>query len=135
MGQPIGKHVAGFAYSGDLSGHGGNWTFENMDAWLASPKKFAAGTKMSFAGLSKPEDRANVIVYLNSLGANLPLPKVEAAPAAEGAPAEGAPAADASGAVEGPAAPADAKAAGGAAMPAPEAAAGGDKSTAPVAKP
>ena len=40
---------------------------------------------MSFAGLSKPEDRANLIAYLNAEGSNLPLP---AAPAAEAAPAE-----------------------------------------------
>jgi cytochrome c len=86
MGQPIGKHVAGFAYSSALSGHGGDWTFENMDAWLKSPKKFADGTKMTFAGLGKPEDRANLLAYLNAQGSNLPLP---AAPAAEAAPAEG----------------------------------------------
>ena len=120
MGQPIGKHVAGFAYSPALAGHGGSWTFEDMDAWLLSPKKFADGTKMSFAGLSKAEDRANLIVYLNTLGSNLPLP------AAEAVPAEGeAPAADASAApdAEGPAAAADPKAAGATAAPAPEAAA------------
>jgi len=40
---------------------------------------------MSFAGLSKPEDRANLIAYLNSQGSNLPLPAAHAAPAAEGA--------------------------------------------------
>jgi cytochrome c len=84
MGKPIGKHAAGFAYSADLAGHGGNWDFANMDAWLASPKKFASGTKMSFAGLGKPEDRANLIVYLNAQGSNLPLPAPEAAPAAAG---------------------------------------------------
>lgn len=84
MGKPIGKHAAGFAYSADLAGHGGNWDFANMDAWLASPKKFASGTKMTFAGLSKPEDRANLIVYLNAQGSNLPLPAAQAAPAAAG---------------------------------------------------
>ncbi len=89
MGQPIGKHVAGFAYSSALSGHGGNWDFANMDAWLSSPKAFAAGTKMSFAGLSKPEDRANLIAYLNAQGSNLPLPAADAAPAAEGEAAPG----------------------------------------------
>lgn len=77
LGQPVGKHVAGFAYSGALSGHGGTWDFANMDAWLASPKAFAPGTKMSFAGLSKPEDRANLIAYLNAQGSNLPLPTPE----------------------------------------------------------
>lgn len=74
MGQPIGKHVAGFAYSPALSEVGGDWTFEQMDAWLKSPKAFASGTKMTFAGLGKPEDRAAMIVYLNSLGTNMPLP-------------------------------------------------------------
>jgi cytochrome c len=104
MGQPIGKHAAGFAYSTDLSGHGGNWDWANMNAWLTSPKKFAAGTKMSFAGLSDAAERANLMAYLNSQGSNLPLPAAPAAPAA--APAEGAvaPAAEASAAA--PAAPA-----------------------------
>jgi len=86
MGKPVGKHAAGFAYSADLSGHGGNWDWANMNAWLTSPKKFAAGTKMSFAGLSDGQERANLLVYINSQGSNLPLP---AAPAAA-APAEGA---------------------------------------------
>ena len=81
IGEPIGKGKGGYAFSGDLSGHGGNWDFANMVAWLTSPKKFASGTKMSFAGLSKPEDRANIIVYLNTMGSNVPLPAAEAAPA------------------------------------------------------
>lgn len=80
LGKPIGKHAAGFAYSSALSGHGGDWTYENMDAWLTSPRVFANGTKMSFAGLSKPEDRANVILYLMENGGGPPLP----APVAEG---------------------------------------------------
>ena len=85
MGKPIGKHAAGFAYSGDLAGKGGNWDFASMDAWLKSPKAFASGTKMSFAGLGKPEDRANIILWMNTQGSSLPLP---AAPATA-APAEG----------------------------------------------
>lgn len=85
MGEGIGEGKGGFAFSAALSGHGGKWDFESMNAWLKSPKKFAEGTKMSFAGLSKPEDRANLIAYLNAQGSNLPLP---AAPAAEAAPAE-----------------------------------------------
>lgn len=100
LGKPHG-HVAGFAYSDALKGVAGNWDFAGMDAWLASPRKYAPGTKMTFAGLSKPEDRANLIVYMNEQGSNLPLPAAAAAPAegeaAEGAtPAEGdAPAAEA----------------------------------------
>jgi len=89
VGKPIGKHAAGFAYSADLSGHGGNWDYENLDHWLASPKKFAAGTKMSFAGLSKPEDRAAIIAYLkaNGGGPDFPAPKAPDASPAEGAEA------------------------------------------------
>ncbi|MEG3181599.1 c-type cytochrome [Sphingomonas sp. LT1P40] len=83
MGKPHG-HVAGFAYSEALKAVPGNWDFAAMDAWLASPRKYAAGTKMTFAGLSDPQERANVIAYLNAQGSNLPLPAVEAAPAAEG---------------------------------------------------
>lgn len=97
MGEEIGKGKAGYAFSAALSGHGGKWDFESMNAWLKSPKKFADGTKMSFAGLSKPEDRANLIAYLNAQGSNLPLPAApaageEAAPAEEGAANAAAPA-------------------------------------------
>ena len=72
VGKPIGKHAAGFAYSGDLAGHGGDWSYENLDAWLKGPKAFAAGTKMTFAGLGKAEDRANVILYLMQNGGGPP---------------------------------------------------------------
>ncbi len=87
MGEAIGKGRGGFAFSPDLAGHGGNWDWANMDAWLKSPKKFAAGTKMSFAGLSDAQERANLMVYLNSQGSSLALP---AAPAAGAPPAAGA---------------------------------------------
>jgi cytochrome c len=117
MGKPLG-HIAGFAYSDALKGVGGNWDFDKMDAWLHNPKKFAPGTKMTFAGLSSAEDRANLIVYLNSLGSNLPLPAPVAADApaadASAAPsgdASGAPAAGASEAAAAPSAAASAPAA------------------------
>ena len=82
---------AGFAYSDALKSKGGTWTFDDLAAWLKSPKAYAPGNKMSFAGLGKPEDRANVIAYLNSQGSNLPLPAVPAE-VAEAAPATTAPA-------------------------------------------
>jgi cytochrome c len=79
-------HTPGFAYSEALLAAPGMWDWENMDKWLANPKKYAPGTKMAFAGLSKPEERASLMLYLNSLGSNIPLPP----PPAEGAaPAEG----------------------------------------------
>ncbi|RHW18391.1 cytochrome c family protein [Sphingomonas gilva] len=78
MGKPHG-HVPGFAYSDALKSVPGVWDFKSMDAWLTSPRKYAPGTKMTFAGLGNAQDRADLLVYLNSQGSNLPLP---AAPAA-----------------------------------------------------
>ena len=90
VGEPIGKGKGGFAFSSDLAGHGGEWTFENLDAWLKSPKAFAPGTKMTFAGLGNPEDRANVIAFLNAHSdAPKPLPAAPAATADAAKPGEG----------------------------------------------
>ena len=66
LGEPIGKGVNGFAFSDALSGKGGNWDWGQLGQWLHSPKAFAPGTKMTFAGLSDPQDRANVIAFLNT---------------------------------------------------------------------
>ncbi len=60
--------IAGFGYSEALKAMAGDsWTPENMFHFLHSPKEYAPGTKMSFAGLPKAEDRANVIAYLATL--------------------------------------------------------------------
>ncbi len=95
------KHAAvpGFTYSGALeasASSGKVWDWQSMSAWLANPRQYIPGNKMSFAGISKPEDRANLIAYLNSKDSSpLPVPAApaEAAPAA--ADAAAAPAADA----------------------------------------
>lgn len=115
VGKPVGKHAAGFAYSDALGSHGGDWSFENLDAWLKSPKAFAPGTKMSFAGLSKGEDRANIILYMLANGGGPALPAADAAPAAAEGDAAAAPA-------DGAVPPADGAAAAGAAASAPPAA-------------
>ena len=82
MGNGVAGHP-GFAFSDALKGKGGNWDWDTMSAWLASPKKFAPGTKMTFAGLSNPQDRANVMAFLNSRDASpLPLPAAPAEAAA-----------------------------------------------------
>jgi cytochrome c len=78
LGKPHG-HVAGFAYSDALKGVPGSWDWKSMDAWLSNPKKYAPGTKMTFAGLGKPEERANLIAFLNARS-DSPLP-MPAAPA------------------------------------------------------
>lgn len=94
MGATI-AHVPGFAYSDALRSHGGTWTWETMSEWLKSPRTFAPGTKMTFAGLSDPQDRANLMVFLNANGSNLPLPPPPAAetPAEQAAEAADQPAA------------------------------------------
>ena len=89
-------HAPGFAYSDALKATGDKvWDWQGLAAWLSNPKKYIPGNKMSFAGISKPEDRANLIAFLNSKSdAPLPAPAApaEAAPAAA-APAVAAPAA------------------------------------------
>ncbi len=91
VGEAIGQGKGGFAFSEALKSKGGEWSFENLDHWLKSPREFAPGTKMTFAGLGNPADRANLIAWLNTQGSNLPLPAADAAPAAadNAAPAEG----------------------------------------------
>ncbi|MEG3148930.1 cytochrome c family protein [Sphingomonas sp. ZT3P38] len=87
MGEAVATGKGGFAFSDALKAKGGKWDFDAMDHWLTSPRAFAPGTKMTFAGLGNAQDRANIIVYLNAQGSNLPLP---AAPAAGAAPEAGA---------------------------------------------
>ena len=59
--------VDGFAYSGALLQVGDTWTPENLYAYLKKPSEAAPGTTMGFAGLSKSEDRVDLIAYLDSL--------------------------------------------------------------------
>ncbi|QIQ87911.1 cytochrome c family protein [Erythrobacter sp.] len=88
MGKPIASNAPGFNYSSALKDKGGEWTWENMSEWLASPRNFAPGTSMSFAGLGSIEDRANVMAYLAANGGAPPKPEPEAPAADEAAPAE-----------------------------------------------
>ena len=81
LGEPIGQGK-GFAFSPALSSKGGTWNWDNLSQWLTSPRAFAPGTKMTFAGLGDPQDRANVIAFLNSHSdAPKPLPAAPAATA------------------------------------------------------
>lgn len=57
----------GFAYSDAMKAKGGNWTDQHLSDFLEKPKAFVPGTKMVFAGIKKPEDRANLIAYLKTL--------------------------------------------------------------------
>lgn len=90
VGDAIAQGRGGYAFSDALKKHTGKWDFAELDKWLTNPSAYATGTKMTFAGISDAQDRANVILYLNSQGSNLPLPKFDAAAAAAAAPAAGA---------------------------------------------
>ncbi len=82
FGSGIGKHAPGFPYSAALAGKGGNWDWDSMSQWIKSPRDFAPGTKMTFAGIGKAEDRADLLAYLNAQSDSpLPLPAPQAAPA------------------------------------------------------
>lgn len=66
----VGRAIAsvdGFGYSGALSGLEGDWTPDALNAFLESPKGWAPGTSMAFNGLPKPEDRAALVAYLQTL--------------------------------------------------------------------
>ena len=84
MGEAIATGRGGFAFSDGLRTHGGNWDWESMSAWLHSPRTFSPGTKMTFAGLSNPQDRADVMLFLNQHGGALTIPPPPAAAPAEG---------------------------------------------------
>ncbi len=81
-------HMVGFGYSEAMAGtKDKQWDFDGINAWLTNPKAYIAGNKMSFAGLAKPEERAQVIAYLNTQSDKpLPLPPVPAETAAAPAP-------------------------------------------------
>lgn len=59
---------SGFTYSGALNANGEEyWTYEALNKFLWKPKKYAPGTKMSYIGLKKPEDRAAIIAWMRTL--------------------------------------------------------------------
>lgn len=60
---------AGFKYSAGMTERGGKgegWTYDDLDTFLTNPKGFVSGTTMSFAGVSDPVQRANIIAYLRA---------------------------------------------------------------------
>tara|TARA_B110000208_G_scaffold191470_1_gene258427 strand:- start:1785 stop:2306 length:522 start_codon:yes stop_codon:yes gene_type:complete len=66
----VGRDIAsatGYGFSGTLDGLEGNWTVEALNGFLTKPKDYAPGTTMGFAGLKKPQDRVDVIAYLDSI--------------------------------------------------------------------
>lgn len=60
-------HVEAFKYSSAMKESGLTWDDATLDAFLHKPKDLVKGTRMSFPGLKKEEDRAAVIEYLKTL--------------------------------------------------------------------
>lgn len=58
--------IPGYAYSAANKGSGLVWTEAELFTYLEAPRKVVPGTKMSYAGLKAPQDRANVIAYLKT---------------------------------------------------------------------
>jgi cytochrome c len=125
-GRKPGTHP-GFAYSQAMTDFGGKnpaWTYDLLYQFLKGPQAYLNGTKMTFVGLKKPEDRVNLIAWLRTQNASpppIPAPNPKAAAAA--APAAGAPAAGTT--------PAGAAVTGGAATTAGNAAPGSADAKAP----
>ncbi len=92
VGRQPGTHP-GFAYSSAMQDFGKKtpaWDFDHLYMFLANPQSYVAGTKMSFVGLKKPEDRINLIAWLRQQSSSpvaipAPNPKAEAAAAGAGA--------------------------------------------------
>lgn len=84
--------VPGFNYSAAMKAKGGDWTLEEIDHFVANPKGYIPGTTMSFAGVPRATERADLLAYVNGLSDNpAPLPKAADAGAAGGAAAASAP--------------------------------------------
>ena len=106
-------HAQGFSYSAGMKQMGGTWDFEALDKYLTNPREQVKGTSMTFVGIRRPDERADVIAYLNSLSDSpKPLPKPEAGAKADAGAQKGAPAAksEASAQKDAPAAKSDASA-------------------------
>ncbi len=70
VGRPIASAV-GYKYSDALKDKSSEtWNYDNLDAYLTKPKGWAPGTKMSFAGIKKPGQRADLIAHLRGLSDN-----------------------------------------------------------------
>lgn len=107
VGRDIGGEP-GFNYSNALVELPGVWDYEALDHFLADPRGFAPGTRMAFAGVRNPDDRADIILYMHSLSDDpQPLPEPEAVAAEE--PAEEVPQGEEPAATDGEDAPAEAE--------------------------
>lgn len=69
-------HVEGFNYSAAIRGMADKpWTYEELNAWIANPRAYAPGNRMSYAGLANVQQRADLIAFLRSISPNAPAPQ------------------------------------------------------------
>ncbi len=69
----------GFSYSAAMKAKGGDWSFQELNKFLTNPRGYIPGTAMSFQGIQRAPERANVIDYLRTLSDNpQPLPQAAA---------------------------------------------------------
>ena len=88
VGHERGTGRGGFNFSAAMKAKGGTWTFDELNKFLKDPRGYIPGTNMTFAGLSRDSQRADVIEYLRQQAEKpLDVPKVAAAPAGGAAPA------------------------------------------------
>ena len=105
VGRPTASHP-GMSYSDGMMAHAKdspNWTYDQLYMFLANPQKWVKGTKMTFAGVKKPQDRIDLIAYLRSQGSTgypIPAPDPSRAAGAKPGAAAGAAVGSASAAVE-----------------------------------
>ena len=67
VGEKKGEGKGGFNFSAAMKSKGGEWSFDDLNKFIANPKGFVPGTAMGFAGIQKDSERADVIAYLNSM--------------------------------------------------------------------
>ncbi len=130
VGRPTASHP-GFDYSDGMKDHAKdspNWTYDQLYMFLGGPQKWVKGTKMTFVGIKKPQDRIDLIAYLRSQGST-----GYAIPAPDPKRAAGAAAAGSASTSAAPGAPATAGAAVSASSAAADSTAPGNKTPAPKA--
>ena len=71
LGSPKAR-VQGFNYSGPLKAKGGDWSYEELNAFITNPKAHIPGTIMAFAGIPQAGERADLLAYLRTLSDNPP---------------------------------------------------------------
>jgi cytochrome c len=77
VGRPRASHE-GFNYSAAMKGKGGEWSYEEIDHFITNPKGYIPGTIMAFAGVAKPDERADILAYLRTLSDSpVPLPAAQ----------------------------------------------------------